>query len=56
MDTAERGMVWKAGDEGRPERPAWWLHREALLELAALLAEQEEEQEEGDPPPPAGPN
>jgi hypothetical protein len=55
MDTAERGMVWKAGGEGRAERPAWWLPREARLELAALLAEQEEE-EEGDPLPPAGPN
>ncbi len=48
-------MVWKAGDEGRPERPAWWLPREARLELAALLAEQEEEEEEGDQPPPAAP-
>jgi hypothetical protein len=56
MDTAERGMVWKAGGEGRPERPAGWLHREALLELAALLAEQEEEEEGDQSPPPAGPN
>ncbi len=36
-------MVWRAAEGGRAERPAWWLPREAALELAALMAEEAEE-------------
>jgi hypothetical protein len=41
-------MVWRASEGvGRPERPAWWLVREAQLELSALMAEEADEEETG---------